>query len=99
MNNAHLRLWPIVAVQDRYGGVYSGGLWLAAPGGIDLTRSDAHSEDTDAAFFADSPHMAIVGLGSSPDSAVYNLIDKTSRMSDEEVDQRAADLRKHLENN
>jgi hypothetical protein len=75
-------LYPIAVVQDRYGGAYSKGAWLA------IARSDklengAHrivrcmedgpyGDDTDAAmFWSDPPDW--IAAGGTPDEAIENL--------------------------
>lgn len=72
-----LDLYPVVVLQDRYGGVYSGGDWIAIAEG-DLGRrftevlDGAHGEDCDAMEFWESP-PEFVAVGDTPDAAVANL--------------------------
>jgi len=82
-----LALYPIAIVQDRYGGVYSGGDWLA------IARADAahdgrsrvdfalahgpHGSDCIAAeFWADPPDW--IAVGNSPDEARDRLLESLS---------------------
>lgn len=76
-------LYPVVIVQDRYGGVYSGGYWIAianaqAPQGrssrVDFVRnSGPGGSDLDAAgFWTRSPDW--LAVGDTPDEALAHLI-------------------------
>ena len=66
-----VNMWPVAIVKDRYGGTYSGGLWLAfnsyrAPNdvfGDDITCSD---------YWAGGCTLT-VGKGNTPDSALDDL--------------------------
>jgi hypothetical protein len=80
-------LYPMVALQDRYGGVYSGGAWLAignAEDDIDgVTRAawvlefGPSAGDLEAAgFWVDAPNW--IAVGNSPDDAIANLIQKAA---------------------
>ena len=79
-----LGLHPIVVVQDRYGGVYSRGPWVAIAAADELDNGayrivrvleDGNGPDTDAAdFWADPPSWTAVGA--SPDEAIGALIAK-----------------------
>lgn len=71
-------LWPVAIIEDRYGGVYSGGAWIAIADAdsafCSRTRvswcleDGPHGDDTDAmAFWADPP--AWVAAGTTPDAA------------------------------
>ena len=77
-------LYPIAAVEDRYGGVYSGGRWLAIAGADELIspglrridtifgQSGPHGGDVEAAiFWADPPEW--LDVGDTPDDAVAAL--------------------------
>src|SRR5205085_8860221 len=74
-----LDLFPIVVVEDRYSGTYSGGNWTAAPRGLDLLDSDAMADDTSAAvFWARHEVTSLDGGGATPDAAVEDLLLQTA---------------------
>jgi hypothetical protein len=77
------RHFPITIVQDRYGGVYSGGKWLALSiadklenGSYRIVRmleGGPHGEDGDAmAFWSNPPEW--IAVGNSPDEALAALL-------------------------
>lgn len=82
------RAWPIVILQDRYGGTYSGGAWLAIakadeaePNAMGASRvvcclmAGPHGSDTDAmAFWLFPPPW--IAAGSSPNEAAIALLEK-----------------------
>jgi hypothetical protein len=79
-------LYPVIVVQDRYSGVYSGGRWLAIANGRDAGNRmadvwcGAHGGDTEAAEFgADIPSLHWIAVGETPDEAVAALVAKSSR--------------------
>ncbi|MEZ5802575.1 MAG: hypothetical protein R3E51_03880 [Rhizobiaceae bacterium] len=77
--------YPIVILEDRYSGAYSGGGWLAVAGGIDqfcdtrtrldfiLSADDGPSgSDTEAGrFWLDPPQW--ISVGNTPDEALSKL--------------------------
>lgn len=77
--------YPIVVLQDRYGGAYSGGAWLAIANGSDLvgeamTRAqfcligDGGPSDSDveaATFWRNPPDW--IAVGQTPDEAINAL--------------------------
>lgn len=74
--------FPIVVVQDRYGGAYSRGKWLAISeadrlenGAYRIIRcleNGPHGDDSDAAeFWANPPTW--IAVGQTPDEAVHKL--------------------------
>lgn len=68
-------VYPITIIQDRYGGVYSGGQWTAwnlYPGVIPFQES---SNDVICGTFWQVTNM-IVGIGNTPDEALKDLIKK-----------------------
>lgn len=81
-------LYPIVVIEDRYGGCYSDGQWLAIAegdkrmpefGGISRTYycldDGPNGSDTDAMeFWANPPSWVAIGI--SPDLAVKALLEK-----------------------
>lgn len=86
---AHRLSYPVVVLQDRYGGTYSGGEWLAIHDGdarLDglprvhwLIEFGPGSEDCEAGeFWVDPPEW--IAVGSTPDSAVENLLRKVRAM-------------------
>ena len=65
-------LYPAAITRDRYGGVYSGGEWLAWPLRPDQIPDDANGDDVTAAdFWAGWPYE--VGKGSTPAEALADL--------------------------
>jgi hypothetical protein len=84
------RAWPIVIVQDRYGGAYSGGAWLAIAKGDEMAvetfgasrvmcclKAGPHGSDTDAmAFWLFPPEW--IAAGATPNEATMALIEKLS---------------------
>ena len=84
----HVGLYPVAIVQDRYGGVYSGGEWLAIAES-DATCHDSnrvtsvlehgpHGEDGEAADFWAAPPEWIAS-GRTPTEAIANLRVKMPR--------------------
>ena len=74
--------YPVVVVQDRYGGVYSGGAWLAigsAPDDLDgmprlewVLQIGPQAGDVEAAsFWAEPPNW--IAVGEDPNEAVAKL--------------------------
>lgn len=79
---------PIAIVEDRYGGVYSRGKWLAVNGAdtldngcyriIRTLEQGPHDEDTEAMlFWADPPEW--IASGHTPDQAFANLMAKLAQ--------------------
>jgi predicted RNase H-like HicB family nuclease len=78
-----IKQWPVAIIEDRYGGVYSGGSWLAISEatyrlGRHLTRvtwcleDGPHGDDGDAMeFWSDPPEW--IAVGNSPDAALAKL--------------------------
>jgi hypothetical protein len=75
-------LYPVAVVEDRYGGTYSGGRWLAIAqadrlenGAYRIVRcleDGPHGDDGDAmAFWSDPPGW--IACGDTPDEAVRKL--------------------------
>lgn len=69
------RDYPIVVLQDRYGGCYSGGAWVAIANWTDErfthVADGISGGDIEAASFV-LPHY--VAVGNTPDEAVANLL-------------------------
>jgi len=88
------RAWPIVIVQDRYGGTYSGGGWLAIakadevePHAYGMSRiacclnAGPHGSDTAAmAFWLFPPDW--IAAGRSPDEAAVALLAKLTGLEE-----------------
>jgi hypothetical protein len=79
---ADLRQYPVAIIEDRYGGCYSGGGWLAVAEAdrmfADRTRASwvlsegPHGDDCDAMeFWADPPPW--IATGPTPDAALKAL--------------------------
>lgn len=81
-----LNLYPVVIIQDRYHGVYAGGLWIAiaeAEGDddsrerVDLVWAGALDTDIPAmTFWKDHQHSPWIAVGDTPDQALKNLVDR-----------------------
>lgn len=77
--------FPIALIEDRYGGVYSGGRWLAIAGAdqpengayriVRRLEDGTHGDDTDAAVFWIDPPSWIASRD-TPDEAIRNLRNK-----------------------
>lgn len=67
--NIPMTHYPAVVVQDRYGGTYTGGEWLACHlADLDTMLSWAHAGDGDAARFSSECPWA--GVGTTPGGAL-----------------------------
>lgn len=76
--------YPVVIYEDRYGGVYSGGEWIAVCSGCregrNLLEMDGGPYDGDfeaGEWGADIPEWAAVG--NTPNEALHNLYTKHSK--------------------
>jgi hypothetical protein len=78
----NLHLYPIAIIEDRYGGTYSGGAWLAIANAYksdsivervtDCLESGPHGDDVEAAWFwANCPDW--IAAGNTPDEALAAL--------------------------
>lgn len=77
INPKDIRIWfrsfhPTTIVNDRYGGSYSGGRWLAFPLEHGEVPAAVDGCDRACVLFWDS-YTGPVGRGSSPDEAFENL--------------------------
>lgn len=73
-------LYPVAVFQSRYSGVYEGGEWFAI-GNFKSFHESGISEylfgdDCDAVDFWMSEKSELIGVGSTPDSAVRNLYER-----------------------
>lgn len=78
MTQKEAKLWmevkyPATIVNDRYGGCYSGGRWVAFPLAQEEIPEEAMGEDVECARFWDGYNEPF-GLGAWPDEAWDNLI-------------------------
>ena len=70
-------IWPLLILFDRYGGVYSGGKWLAF--NLDPAdwkgslNDDPMGGDDEAMWFAKTAQPVPWGKGDTPDAAVEDL--------------------------
>jgi hypothetical protein len=86
-NSVSQVLWPIVIVQDRYRGTYTGGEWVAI-GQADYFLGASTLEDTvwgDDASCMEWAHRNIhqlkqVGIGDTPEKALEDLITVTENV-------------------
>ena len=77
-------LWPVLIVEDRYGGAYSDGEWLAIADAhtladgertrLDVVEAGAWDGDCECmAFWADLGDVWWIGKGATPDAALADL--------------------------
>lgn len=100
--NIFVRLYPIMVVQSRYGGLYEDGEWHAIPNAdAAWSWSDAYFEyvfgdDSDAIDFWQSVDAEKVGRGGTPNSAVLDLVKrhKEMRQLDYDDESRKAETEK-----
>jgi hypothetical protein len=73
-------LYPVVIYEDRYGGTYSGGRWLAVAQGDNPERNlfltGAYDGDSEASFWG-SNLPKWVGVGATPNDALEDLRHKS----------------------
>ena len=101
-----LSLHPIMVMEDRCGGVYSGGKWLAisvadrlengAYRAVRMLEGGPSGDDVDAQMFWSEP-PGWVAVGSTPDEAVAQLRDASDKRRRRELDGRIADGLKSLD--
>ncbi len=82
MTGDSYRRYPIAIIQDRYGGTYSGGLWLAVASCTDMDNGSylivrmiedvPHGSDTETMIFWQSPPDWIA-VGNTPNEALAAL--------------------------
>lgn len=63
-------------VQDRYGGGYSRGAYTAWPGDV---PEEIDNDDVTASNFWDEHRDAVIGLGSTPQEALDDLLVKQGK--------------------
>ncbi|HVV94604.1 MAG TPA: hypothetical protein VHD15_14420 [Hyphomicrobiales bacterium] len=83
--------YPIAIIEDRYGGCYSGGRWLAIAGAdylengayriVRCLEQGPHGDDSEAQdYWADPPSW--IAVGETPDEAVAKLRARLSLTED-----------------
>ncbi len=85
-SNDEIKQYPVAILEDRYGGVYSGGAWIALAGVTARSfrglLDGAHGDDCTAAQFgskiAQAPDIAV---GKTPQEALKNLRAKLGSIS------------------
>lgn len=83
---------PVTITPDRYGGVYSGGAWLAFPLDTTAVPDGPFSGDVPAAtWWADAGDMPI-GRGGSPDEAYANLVRRPEAIPPTRIYEPASEL-------
>lgn len=70
---ANPRLWPITVILTRYGGTYEGGQWAAFNMDHEYIPEDVMGDDISCCAWWSSWGGG-VGVGSTPDKAVENLL-------------------------
>lgn len=87
-----IALYPIIAVQSRYGGTYEGGEWHALPNADAAWMwSEGYSDymfggDEEAIDFWQSADAEKLGRGETPNAAVLDLIERHARMGQWDYD-------------
>ena len=73
-------LYPVAVFQSRYSGIYEGGEWYAIGSFKSFDESGIleylFGDDCDAVDFWMSEKSEMIGVGSTPDSAVKNLYER-----------------------
>jgi hypothetical protein len=100
MIDYHLMLYPVAIYEDRYGGCYSKGKWLA------VAEADIHNllnmqggpygNDTDCADFWGNPPQWIA-VGATPEEALNKAIDAAHEAGIERTAQALVTLRRQTE--
>lgn len=78
MNIVDFEFWlennyPTTIVNDRYSGTYSGGLWTCWPLDWWDIPEEIEASDPECELFWHKYDKTIVGIGSTPDSAMMDL--------------------------
>jgi hypothetical protein len=91
--------YPIAVIEDRYGGAYSGGRWLAIScadhlenGAYRIVRcleDGPHGQDIEAREFWESP-PSWIAVGATPNEAIQNLEAKGFAIADQTTGRRSA---------
>ena len=73
-------MYPVTIIKDRYDGVYSGGAWTA----WNLNRAELplgpfQSDVECAHFWMVLSHSILVGRGSTPESALHDLVQQANK--------------------
>ena len=75
-----MNLYPIYIIQDRYGGSYSDGEWIAiseAYNNLEEVENGTHGNDVTARSYGyDIKNKKYVAVGNTPDEALRNLQNK-----------------------
>ncbi len=92
-------VYPVTIIDDRYGGCYSGGKYLAfnvEP--WDVPKGVSWGGDVDCAeFWADEALKYVIGKGNTPNEAYRNLVEKIQR-NEMKSDNHKLDPKKTFEN-
>ena len=68
-------IYPLTIVLDRYGGVYSGGKYLAYnKHPFEIKDGDEFADDVSCAMFWGEEHQ--IGVGDTPEKAINHLMGK-----------------------
>jgi hypothetical protein len=71
----HDSRWPTTILCDRYGGSYSGALWIAFPLELQEVPAESQGDDSQSMEFWDT-YEEPVGKGDSPQIAFMDLVAK-----------------------
>jgi len=83
---------PVTITPDRYGGVYSGGAWLAFPLDTSAVPEGPFSGDVLAAAWWDQVGDVPVGRGGSPDQAYDDLVRRLEAIRPTRIHEPASEL-------
>jgi hypothetical protein len=78
-------LHPATITSDRYGGIYSGGAWLAFPLFHSELPDEPFSNDIDAASFWEEHNNSPIGRGATPDAAYSALLRRIEALPPSQV--------------
>ena len=66
-------VYPVTITMDRYGGTYSGGSWLAFNTDVCGVPTECFADDLTCAMFWREVDENTIGIGETPDQALFNL--------------------------
>lgn len=72
-------LYPVTIRQARYSGAYEGGQWVCF-GSSEILPEEAFGDDAECAWFWSSPSASLVGVGSTPNEALYDMMKRLGRI-------------------
>ena len=85
-------IWPVTITPDRYGGVYSGGAWLAFPLDTSAVPQGPFGGDPVAHAWWNDAGDVPVGRGATPDQAYHDLLQRLEAIRPTRIRQPASPL-------